>query len=95
MTVHGKVLLSQWLTREAGWRCGIMSTVSYEQQKLCMQTNNLIITREAGWCYGIMSTVSYAQKKIIQTNNLIITREAGLTPREPSISYDVYGTINI
>ena len=24
-------------------------------------------------------------------NNLTITREAGLTPRESSISYDVYG----
>ena len=28
--------------------------------------------------------------KNIQTNNLIIAREAGLTPREPSISCDVY-----
>ena len=29
LTVHGKVLLRQWLTREAGWRYGIMSTVPY------------------------------------------------------------------
>ena len=29
----------------------------------------------------------------MQTNNLNITREAGLTPREPSISYDVYGLV--
>ena len=41
------VFLRQWLTREAGWRYGIMSTVPYEQQKLYRQ-NNLIITREAG-----------------------------------------------
>ena len=37
MSVHGKVLLRQWLTREAGWRYGIMSTVPYEQQKLYRQ----------------------------------------------------------
>ena len=58
MTGQGEVLLRQWLTREAGWRYGIMSTVPYEQQKI-IQTNILIITREAGWRYGIMSTVPY------------------------------------
>ena len=31
--------------------------------------------------------------KIMQANNLNITREAGLTSREPSISYDVYGLV--
>ena len=34
-----------------------------------------------------MNSKKYTDK----INNLIITREAGLTPREPSISYEVYG----
>ena len=34
LTVHGKVVMSQWMAREAGWRNGIISTVPYEQQKL-------------------------------------------------------------
>ena len=55
-----------------------------------IQTKNLIITREAGWRYGIMSTVPLWTSKIIQTKNIIIAREVGLTPREPSISQDVY-----
>ena len=38
-------LLRQWLTREAGWRYGIMATVPYEQQKLYTQNNNLINNR--------------------------------------------------
>ena len=41
------VLLRQFLTSEAGWRYGIMSTVPYDQQKLNRQINNLI-TLEAG-----------------------------------------------
>ena len=40
------VLLRQWLTREAGWRYYIMSTVPFEQQKI-IQANN-IIAQEAG-----------------------------------------------
>ena len=36
-TVHGMVLLRQWLSREAGWRYGIMFTVPYKQQKLYRQ----------------------------------------------------------
>ena len=40
-----------------------------------------------------MSTVPWNSKNYTdKINNLIITREAGLTPHEPSISYDVYGT---
>ena len=30
------------MTWEAGWRYGIISTVPYEQQKIYVQTNNLI-----------------------------------------------------
>ena len=47
---------------------------------------------EAGWLkwyhvYGSSGTAKCMQTKY---NNLISTQEAGLTPREPSISYDVY-----
>ena len=58
MTVHGKVLLRQWLTWEAGWRYGIMSTAPYEQQKI-MQTNKLIIIWEAGLTPREPSIINY------------------------------------
>ena len=37
--------------------------------------------------FVFMNSHNYIDK----VNKLIITREAGLTPAEPSISYDVYG----
>ena len=96
-TVHGKVLLRQWLTRYIGGLALWYHVYGSSWTAKIIQKNNLIITREAGWCYGIMSTVPHEQQKIMQTNNLIITREHqpaspcwSPTNLEPSISYDVY-----
>ena len=59
---HDKVLLRQWLTREAGWRYGIMSTVPYK--KLCKKIILLFHGRPVGIMHGIMSTVPYEQQEL-------------------------------
>ena len=62
---------------------------SYEQQKLYRQIILLLHGRPVGVMVSCLRFLM--NSKNIQTNNLIITREAGLTPSEPSISYDGYG----
>ena len=47
--------------------------------------------------YGIVllfASLIQVGKWSVVPNNLIITLEAGLTPREPSISYDVYDCLH-
>ena len=60
------------ITREAGWRYGIMSTVPYEQQKLYNILKYYIIYNNI-----MVLCLRFLMNSKNYTNNIIITREAG------------------